>query len=88
MPFDLPEPGAPHTVLFAKIRERLNAVPFEPFKIITTSGRAYDVPTADHAGVVPILRTISVADDNGGSVEIHALHVASIERLRKRRRAA
>jgi len=77
---DLPE-MAPHTVLFAKVRSRLSQVPFEPFRIITTSGAAYEVPTADHAGVTPILRVIHIGRDDGSEVDLHALHVASIESL-------
>jgi len=85
---DLPEAGSPQTVLFAKVKQRLSRLPFEPFRIVTTSGRAYDVPTADHASLLPILRLIHIADDMGGEVELHALHVASIEPLRKRKRVA
>ena len=57
-----------------------------PFRIVTTSGRAYDVPTVDHIGFLPLLRIIMVADDSFGSTDIHALHVAAIEPLRKIRR--
>ncbi len=88
MPSDHPEPGSPQTILFARFRRRLAQIPFEPFRVVTTSGRVYDVPTADHAGVVPILRIIQIADDRCNSVEIHALHIAAIESLRKRRKAA
>jgi hypothetical protein len=86
---ELPEAGAPQTVLFARVKRCLNQIPFEPFRIVTTSGRAYDVPTADHAVVFPMLRTIIIADDFGGSVDIYALHVAAIEKMnRKRGRSA
>jgi hypothetical protein len=83
---ELPEAGAPQTVLFAKVRERLTKSPFEPFRIVTTSGKAYDVPTADHAVVFPRLRMIYFADDDGGEVDIHALHVSSIEPVGKKRK--
>jgi hypothetical protein len=83
-----PEAGTPQTVLFARVKEHLKRSPFVPFRIVTTSGRSYDVPTADHAGLLPVLRMIYVADDSGGQVDIHALHVASIEPLRRRKRAA
>lgn len=63
-------------------------VPFEPFLIVTTSGRAYEVPTADHASVLPLLRTIQIARDDGSSVDLHALHVSAIEPLPRRRRRA
>lgn len=85
---DLPEPAAPHTVLFAQVRRRLYAVPFVPFRIVTTSGRAYDVPTSDHAGILPWRRMVIVATDRGGAVDIHGLHIASIEDIDSPRHAA
>jgi hypothetical protein len=69
------------------IKERMTRTPFVPFRIVTTSGRAYDVPTADHAGVVPKLRTITIVNDSGGTIDIHTLHVSSIESFRRLRRA-
>ena len=82
---ELPEAGAPQTVLFARVKRYLNQTPFEPFRVVTTSGRAYEIPTADHAVLHPLLRTIIIADDAGGSVDIHTLHVSSIELLKRRR---
>ena len=35
------------------IRPLLQAAPFEPFTIVTSRGRRYPVPTADHAGLNP-----------------------------------
>jgi hypothetical protein len=52
------EPGTPQTVLFARVKEHLARKPFVPFRIVTSSGRAYDVPTPDHAALFPILRMI------------------------------
>jgi hypothetical protein len=87
-----PEAGAPQTVLFALIKERLGRTPFEPFRIVTTSGHSHDVPTGDHAVVFPKMRTVTILDDSGGMIEVHTLHVSSIESLRprprRRRRAA
>jgi len=80
-----PEAGALQTVLFARVKQRLERAPFVPFRIVTTSGRAYDVPTQDHAALFPMLRLIIVADDHGGSTDIHALHIAAIEPLPRRR---
>ena len=81
------EPGTPQTVLFARVRQRAEQRPFAPFRIVTTGGESYDVPTVDHVGFLPLLRMILVADDNLGSTDIHALHVAALEPLRKSRRA-
>ena len=80
------ESGTPQTVLFARVKRHVEQRPFVPFRIVTTSGRAYEVPTVDHIGFWPLLRIIMVADDNFGSTDIHALHVASIEPLRRARR--
>jgi len=82
---DSPEAGAPHTVLFATIRLRLNQTPFKPFRIVTSSGKSYDVPTADHASTFPMMRTIQIAGDDCSLVELHALHISAIESLRRRR---
>jgi hypothetical protein len=79
------EPGSLHTVLFMLLKKCLAQTPFEPFRVVTTSGRAYDVPTADHAVLFPMLRRLSIADDHGGVVDIHTLHVAAIEQLKRRR---
>jgi hypothetical protein len=69
----------------ALLRQHLNRTPFKPFRVVTTSGRAYDVPTADHAALFPMLRRLSIADDHGDLVELRTLHIASIETLRRRR---
>ena len=87
MNFESFEPGTPQTVLYARVRKRAEQRPFVPFRIVTTSGKSYDVPTVDHIGFLALLRIIMVADDNCGSTDIHALHVSAIEPLRKSRRA-
>jgi len=74
--------------MLALIKRYLNRTPFEPFRVVTTSGRGYEVPTADHASVFPMLRQVSIADDSGGLVEIHTLHVSSLEKLTRRRRSS
>jgi hypothetical protein len=84
---DQPRPDfAPHTITFAKVRERLTRTPFEPFRLVTSSGKSYDVPTSDHGGTLGVARTILVARDDGASIEIPALHITAIEPLPKRRR--
>jgi hypothetical protein len=83
---DSSEAGTPQTVLFARMKKYVEQRPFVPFRIVTTSGRAYDVPTVDHVGLLPISRMILVGYDSGESVDIYALHVASIEPLRRRPR--
>lgn len=87
---ELPEAGTPQTVLFARVKRHVEQRPFVPFRIVTTSGRAYDVPTVDHVGLLPISRMSLIGFDSGDSVDVHALHVAAIEPLRpvRRKRAA
>lgn len=77
---------APHTVIFAQVCERLARTPFEPFRLVTTSGKSYEVPTSDHGGVLRALRMVLVARDDASTVQLHALHIAAIEPLTRRRR--
>jgi hypothetical protein len=81
-----PEAGTPQTVIFARIKQYLARTPFEPFRVVATSGLAYEVPTADHAVLFPMTRELHIADDSGGLIELHTLHVSSIERLTRRGR--
>ena len=62
------------------IRQLLQAAPFEPFTIVTTSGRRYPVPSADHANSNPQGTRVVVWFDDGTSVTIAGLHVAAIEK--------
>ncbi len=62
------------------IRHLLDATLFEPFTIVTTSGRRYPVPSADHAGLNPQATRVVVWFDEGASVTIAGLHVAAIEK--------
>jgi hypothetical protein len=66
--------------MIADIRQHLEATPFEAFTIVTTSGRRYAVPSADHAGLNPQATRIVVWFDNDASVTIAGLHVAAIEK--------
>jgi hypothetical protein len=94
MPRKQPEIPSPQTALFAEVQERLKKVPFEPFRIVTTSGESFSVPTFDHAIVWPLRRVIYVQHDQGWDyTQIHALHVSAITniprgRSRKKKRAA
>src|SRR5206468_2157372 len=80
------EPGTSQTVLFARVKMYAEQRPFMPFRIVTTSGRTYEVPTVDHIGFLPISRMILIGFDSGESVDIHALHISAIEPLRRSRR--
>ena len=62
------------------IRQHLQAAPFEPFTIVTSSGRRYSVPSADHANFNPQGTHVVVWFDDDASVTIAGLHVAAIEK--------
>jgi hypothetical protein len=62
-----------------KIRQLLHAVPFVPFKIRTTDGREYLVPTSDHAAVRPNGTRVIVFDDAEQDIYLSGLHIVAIE---------
>jgi hypothetical protein len=66
--------------MIGDIRQHLEAAPFEPFTIVTSSGRRYSVPSADHAGLNPRGTRVVVWFDDDASVTIAGLHVAAIEK--------
>jgi hypothetical protein len=66
--------------MIGDIRQHLEAAPFEPFTIVTTSGMRYPVPSADHAGLNPKSSRVVVWFDDDASVTIAGLHVSSIEK--------
>ena len=66
--------------MIADIREHLEASPFEAFTIVTSSGRRYPVPSADHAGLNPQGTRVVVWFDDDASVTVAGLHIAAIER--------
>jgi hypothetical protein len=66
--------------MIGDIRRHLEAAPFEPFTIVTSRGRRYSVPSADHAGLNPRGTRVVVWFDDDASVTIAGLHVAAIEK--------
>ena len=66
--------------MIADVRHHLEARPFEPFSIITSSGNRYRVATADHADINPIGNRTVVWFDDGGSVTVAGLHIVYIEK--------
>jgi hypothetical protein len=62
------------------IRQFLAAAPFEPFSIVTSSGRRYSVPSRDHAGISPRGSRVVIWFDDGGNVTVSVLHIAAIEK--------
>lgn len=66
--------------MIADVRQRLQAGPFEPFVIVTSSGHRYRVPSADHAGISPQGSRVIIWFDDESSVDIAGLHIVAIER--------
>ncbi len=64
--------------MIPRIRELLNAMPFEPFTVRTSDRREYVVPTADHAAVNPKGTYVIVFSDNDSHSDISGLHVAAV----------
>src|ERR1700730_7461722 len=62
------------------LRRLLDARPFERFSIITSSGKQYEVPSPDHAGINPTKSRIVIWFDDDSSVTLSALHIAAIEK--------
>jgi hypothetical protein len=62
------------------VRHHLEAGPFEPFAIVTSSGHRYVVPSSDHAGINPRGNRIVIWFDDGGSVTLSALHITAVEK--------
>ena len=64
--------------MIPRIRELLHATPFEPFVVRTSDGRAYVVPTRDHAAVSPRATYVVVFADDDSNAKISGLHVAAV----------
>jgi hypothetical protein len=60
--------------------QHLEAAPFEPFTIVTSSGQRYSVPSADHASLNPRGTRVVVWFDDDASVTIAGLDVTAIEK--------
>lgn len=66
--------------MIADIRQLLQAGPFEPFFIITSSGNRYRVSSADHTGINPQASRVVVWFDDESSVTLSGLHIAALEK--------
>jgi hypothetical protein len=58
----------------AEIKQKLHAIPFEPFSVTTGDGKTYHVPARDFAAISPNGRVFGVYDDDG----FHQLAIALI----------
>lgn len=69
------------------IRDSLSRSPFEPFRIITSSGQSYDIRDPQTVAVMKSRLLIATPDDRW--VLVPYLHISSLEKLmngRPRRR--
>ena len=66
--------------MIEEIRRLLSLRPFEHFRIVTSSGEHYDVPTPDHAGLNPRHSRVVVWFDDDSSVTLSSLHITAIEK--------
>jgi len=66
--------------MIADIRQLLQAGPFEPFFIVTSSGSRYRVATADHADINPQGNRVVVWFDDDSSVTVSSLHIVAVEK--------
>jgi hypothetical protein len=65
--------------MITDIRRLLDARPFQPFSVVSSSGQHYRVASPDHAGINPKGSRLLVWFDDDSEVIVSALHIASIE---------
>jgi hypothetical protein len=65
--------------MIQQIRKLLHAIPFVPFKIRTSDGKEYLVPTNDHALASPDKPGVVVSDDEGLYTILSGLHIVLVE---------
>jgi hypothetical protein len=66
--------------MITEVKRLLEAQPFEPFSVVTTSGQQYGVPSPDHAGISPHAGRMVIWFDDDSSVTLAGLHIAAIEK--------
>ncbi len=74
--------------MMGDIRELLEAGPFEPFFIVTSSGKRYRVASADHAHTNPRGTRVLVWLGDDSFVTVSGLHIAAIEKENRSRAKA
>ena len=62
------------------VRHHLQAGPFEPFFIVTSSGHRYRIASPDHASVNPHGSRVIIWFDDDSNVTVSGLHIAAIEK--------
>jgi hypothetical protein len=74
--------------MIADVRQFLEAGPFEPFSIVTSSGNRYRIPSADHASINPQVSRVVVWFDDESGVIVSGLHITAVERGAQRQATA
>jgi hypothetical protein len=67
------------SIALSDLIRRKQAIPFQKFRIITLSGKSYEVPTADHVTITGIRKEVIIEKDDGMSVWLNPLHIVAIE---------
>ena len=66
--------------MIGDLRHHLEAGPFQPFVIVTSSGHRYPIASADHAGIHPRGTRVVIWLDDESSVTVSGLHIVTIEK--------
>ena len=79
----MPDNVNPATLILGQLLQKLEAMPFVPFAIVTSNGKRYDVPHADYVTVTRKLRRITwETDDPFVTAEINPLHIVTLETMK------
>lgn len=65
--------------MIQRLKELLRAVPFAPFKIKTSDGSEFSVPTSDHAAVTPNNARAFIFGDDESQKTLAGLHIVAID---------
>ena len=66
--------------MIADIRHLLQAGPFEPFSIVTSSGDRHRIPSEDHAGIHPRGSRVVIWFDDDSGITVSGLQIVAIEK--------
>jgi hypothetical protein len=66
-------------LMIADIQQLLEARPFQPFSVVTSSGMKYRVASPEHADFNPRGTRVVIWFDDDSSVQVAGLHIAALE---------
>ena len=61
------------------IQRLLEGAPFQPFTIVTSSGKNYRVASRDHAGFSPDKKRVLIWFDDSSHITVSPLHITALE---------